>query len=121
MESEAPKQLTQGGWFHEWYRRNGDKRFTFAFCELGARMVDATADSALTHGDGRTPNWPERAAKASITRSSPHARRQACPGAPAKNSQAAQGLALGAVVLAEEDHEEALQELATRAADAVVA
>ena len=36
---------------------------------------------------------------------------------PAKGSKAAQGIALGAVVLAEEDHEEAKQELATRAAD----
>ena len=38
--------------------------------------------------------------------------------APARGSKAAQGLALGAVVLAEEDHQEALQELAVRAADA---
>ena len=37
--------------------------------------------------------------------------------APANGSKAAQGLALGAVVLAEEDHQEALQELATRAAE----
>lgn len=36
---------------------------------------------------------------------------------PAKGSKAAQGIALGAVVLAEEDHEEAKQELATRAAE----
>ena len=37
---------------------------------------------------------------------------------PKNGSKEAQGLALGAVVLAEEDHEEARQELATRAADA---
>jgi hypothetical protein len=37
--------------------------------------------------------------------------------APARGSKEAQGLQFGAVVLAEEDHEEAKQELATRAAD----
>ena len=41
--------------------------------------------------------------------------------APARGSKAAQGLALGAVVLAEEDHQEALQELAVRAAEAEAA